>query len=704
MEKNTPENKEYFRKLTQLIELKITNLGETKFPLIRPTRGITSEGSSITPKGFSMDIDRLSPLGRTGIFELIGTPKELAQFQTEEWLSKHDAEIILVNAMTRPGFLMGDYHLLDQYEAHLHKILNSEIEKLKFSQKFKLEHRLRIREKRALDLMIGYVTEFEPHLDLDKIELRGFDVKRELYRLPHTVINALALYYNVPQKNTLEQLDALTKKKIFNPENSAHLKKLLTQAVQWRVETHLFYKTEKEIFYTTKEGEDLSGERLFLITLEIRETLQEMYRTLYPLHRATKAFTKGNVKAFQEIPLYDPDIGTINLQLEEDVRYLKAKSSHEKALALDPNNPEALQVYDCIKEQLDESKETLKYHQEQLLILKRKHGDGPKEEIATTLSDLGRAYYSLGEASKAIEYFSQALAMEREIFGGRAHPLIATSLSNLGLAYDSLGGFSKAIEYYAQALTMYKEIFGSITHPDIAICLGNLGAAYCSLGEHSNAIAYYTQALAIQKEIFGSIAHPDIATSLSNLGAAYCSLGETSKAIEYPSQALAMRREIFGSKAHPDIATSLGHLGNAYYSLGETSKAIEYHCQALAMKKEIFGNIAHPSIANSLGNLGNAYHSLGETSKAIEYHCQALTMKKEIFGSIAHPSIADSLGNLGVAYYSLGENSKAIEYFSQALAMGKEIYGSSDIHPVIANSLAWLRLAREALEKQQSKF
>ncbi|MCC6127993.1 MAG: ankyrin repeat domain-containing protein, partial [Chlamydiae bacterium] len=201
IEKNTPENKKYFRKLTKLIELKITNLGETKFPLIRPKRieGIMSEGSSLTPSGFSMDIGGLSPLGKTGVFELIGTPDELAQFQTEEWLGKHDAEIILVNAMTRPGFLMGDQRLLDKYETHLHKILDGKIEKLKFFQKFKSDDRQRIREKRALDLLIGYVTEFEPRLDLDKIELRGFDVKRELYRLPHTVINALALYYNIPQ-------------------------------------------------------------------------------------------------------------------------------------------------------------------------------------------------------------------------------------------------------------------------------------------------------------------------------------------------------------------------------------------------------------------------------------------------------------------------------------------------------------------------
>jgi len=701
IEQNTPANKEYFRKLTRLIELKIINLGETKFPLIRPKRieGMVTEGSSIVPSGFSMDIGGLSPLGRPGIFELIGTPEELVQFQTKEWFSKNDAEIILVNAMTRLGFLGGDRHLFEMYETYLDQILDSKIEKLKFSQKFKLGHRQRIREKRALDLMQGYVTEFEPRLDEDKFALRGFDVKRELYRLPHTVINALALYYDIPQKNTFKQLKALKNKKIFSSKGANHLHKLLAQAIQLRIKTHLFYKTEKEILYAAEEGEELASEELFAINSNISHALRRAYQILYPLYRATKAFTTGNLEAFRKNSFCDRAIGYMEQEDEKHLDPSKLESSYEKALALNPNNPDALRAYGNIKMVQGEAEQSLKYHEELLVVLKQKYGDGPNREIGDTLSSLGIAYDLLGELSKAIEHCSQALAMYENLCG--AKDSIAITLFFLGVIYCSSEEFSIAIEYFNQALAMQKEIYGTKAHLEIAMTLNGLGSVYMHSGDFSNAIEYYSQALAMSKELLGVIPHPAVAMTLRALGSAYASSGKPSKAVTYCSRALAMYENLCGAKGSCDVADCLISLGEACEASGEFAKMIDYHSQALAMFKELYGTKAHPSIATSLNSLGDAYNSLGESSKAIEFISQALTMRQELWGTKAHPSIATSLNSLGDAYNSLRDFSKATEYYAQALAMRQKIYGH-DIHPTVAHSANNLRMAQEALQNQKN--
>ena len=84
----TPEALAYFHLLSQLLELQIINLGETKYSVFG------EKEPSPTPKGFCLDTGGNTPLGY-GVYELIGTPKQLARFQTPEWI---DQNIILANA------------------------------------------------------------------------------------------------------------------------------------------------------------------------------------------------------------------------------------------------------------------------------------------------------------------------------------------------------------------------------------------------------------------------------------------------------------------------------------------------------------------------------------------------------------------------------------------------------------------------------
>ena len=98
---------EYFRTLSQFLELQVINLGETKLPLF-----FAEEEPSLTPSGFSMDSAGNTPLGVPGLYELIGTPAQLAQFQTIKWINRN---IILANAMSTVCLVAGDQKLLADY-------------------------------------------------------------------------------------------------------------------------------------------------------------------------------------------------------------------------------------------------------------------------------------------------------------------------------------------------------------------------------------------------------------------------------------------------------------------------------------------------------------------------------------------------------------------------------------------------------------
>ena len=68
----------YFRNLSQLIELKIINLGETAYPVFR--------GGSPTVNGYCLDRGGNTPFGQTGLYELIGNTNRIANFTSTHWI------------------------------------------------------------------------------------------------------------------------------------------------------------------------------------------------------------------------------------------------------------------------------------------------------------------------------------------------------------------------------------------------------------------------------------------------------------------------------------------------------------------------------------------------------------------------------------------------------------------------------------------
>lgn len=556
-----PERRPYFRALSELLELKIINMGETKSEIVRFKRRAEGDrpATSLVRSGFSLDSGGIRPSGKRGVYELIGTVEELARFQTEEWLQLHDAEIVLANAMRTACWVRGDRTLFNRYQREINRILESKSGPLSF---FSIG--TKIRESRALELMRGYSHEFIPRLDRDRIDLQAFDVKKELYRLPQSVISALALFYGLKKNNTLEQIDELLERGMLSEEGTTRLKRVLRSVCGLRIQTHLFYKTEKEIL---SQGEERD---LFPITPRMAQEILELYRTLIPLHQRLNLFLGGDRRAFVRSSLYDPGVGVYDDPLRADLQ------SAQSAVILNPNSYFCRLDLGSLLLKLGQGVEAIVHFEEALRLLKREHGDRPYSETAKALMSLGLAYKELREFEKGIEYLNSSLAMARELHEGRPHSEVARILTELGLIYKEHGEVDKAIEHLESSLTMTKQLHGDRAHPETARSLNQLGLVYRDLRVFGKAVECHLSSLEMLRQIHGDQPHRDIAATLSGLSNAYSEISEHEIATEQLNLSPKIFEQIYNKPPNLEIVDIIIKFVNVYKKSGQYQKAFEH--------------------------------------------------------------------------------------------------------------------------------
>lgn len=398
-EESPKENIHLLRILYRLLSLKLINMGETKIELIRSKRirDTLHPAVSLVPSGFSMDSGAISPGGKDGIYELIGSPEELAQFQKEEWFSRHQSEIILVNALATSCYIFGDEALVQSYQKKVESILDQRPSPLQ----------PKLRHSRAIELMRGHVVEFKPSLTLERTESDAFNVKKEFYRLFQTIISALALYHGIKAQSTLQQIDELKKAAIFQSDGAAQLKKVFHIIFELRIRTHLFYQDENETLCRTSEtGRD------FLITSEIDINIFEIWQTLLPLHKAAIEFLSGNRAAFSNSSFY------------------------EERLAVE---------YDVTQEAIPEDLLTAS------IVLLPRH--------ATRRAALGKNLHRRGKIDEAVLSYNESLTLLLKEHGTTPHPDTAAALTGLALAQLESDWDWRAKRTFLEALDEYNKLY-----------------------------------------------------------------------------------------------------------------------------------------------------------------------------------------------------------------------------------------------------
>lgn len=223
--------------------------------------------------------------------------------------------------------------------------------------------------------------------------------------------------------------------------------------------------------------------------------------------------------------------------------------------------------------------------------------------LSAIYSQLGNAYFYLGDYSKAMQYHKLDLTLARSMndrlgegefesnqtVAGVTHQLIsflAKSSGNLGNTLKVMGRFDEAALCCERHLTIARQLGDRLSE---GRALYNLGNVYHAKGKQLG-----------QKEGPGDFTE-EVKDSLM-------------KAVDYYQQNLALMRDIGDRSAQ---GRSCGNLGNTFYLLGDFSAAIEHHQERLRIARE-FGDKAAERRANS--NLGNSHIFLGQFELAAEHY------------------------------------------------------------------------------------
>ncbi|XP_043466982.1 G-protein-signaling modulator 2 isoform X1 [Leptopilina heterotoma] len=294
--------------------------------------------------------------------------------------------------------------------------------------------------------------------------------------------------------------------------------------------------------------------------------------------------------------------------------------------------------------------------------------------LSAIYSQLGNAYFYLGDYVKAMNYHKLDLTLARSM-GDKLGE--AKSSGNLGNTLKVMGKFDEAMICCKRHLAISKEMGDKMSEGRALYNLGNVYHAkgkqgrigYQNPGEFSEevrqclqqAVFYYEENLKLMREFCDSAAQ---GRACGNLGNTFYLLGDFQQAIFYHNERLKIARE-FGDKAAERRANS--NLGNCHIFLGEFEKAAQHYKRTLVLAKELGDRAVE---AQACDSLGNTYTLLRDYPTAVEYHLRHLEIAQQLKDRVGEGRACWSLGN---AYSAMGNHEKALHFANQHLNLSKEL-------------------------------
>ncbi|XP_037867906.1 G-protein-signaling modulator 2 [Bombyx mori] len=295
--------------------------------------------------------------------------------------------------------------------------------------------------------------------------------------------------------------------------------------------------------------------------------------------------------------------------------------------------------------------------------------------LSAIYSQMGNAYFYLGEYHKAVQYHRHDLTLARTMNDKLGE---AKASGNLGNTLKVIGKFNEAIQCCLRHLEISRSL-GDRNSEGRA--LYNLANVYHAQGKHLGkvgqndpghfpqevrecllqAVNYYEQNLVLMRELNDRLA---IGRACGNLGNTYYLLGEFNVAVQYHTERLEMAKEC-KDKAAERRAHS--NLGNSHIFLGQFENAADHYKQTLAIAEELKDEAV---VAQACYSLGNTYTLLREYRIAEEYHARHLEAARKLQDRVGEGRACWSLGN---AHAALGNHEKALYYAIEHYTISKEI-------------------------------
>nr|CAG4647869.1 EOG090X05CB [Moina brachiata] len=295
--------------------------------------------------------------------------------------------------------------------------------------------------------------------------------------------------------------------------------------------------------------------------------------------------------------------------------------------------------------------------------------------LSAIYSQLGNAYFYLGEYTKAMQYHKHDLTLARTM-GDRLGE--AKASGNLGNTLKVMGRFDEAVLCCKRHLDISRELTDKVGE---GRALYNLGNVFHAKGKHlgrlgqqdpgefpedvrnclQTAVNYYEENLELMRELADRAAQ---GRACGNLGNTHYLLGNFTQAIRFHQERLNIARE-FGDKAAERRAHS--NLGNAHIFLGEFETAAEHYKKTLLLAQDLGDRAVE---AQACYSLGNTYTLLRDYPTAIDYHLRHLRIAEELMDKVGEGRACWSLGN---AHAAMGNHEKALHYAQRHLEISREI-------------------------------
>ncbi|XP_061707848.1 G-protein-signaling modulator 2 [Cydia pomonella] len=295
--------------------------------------------------------------------------------------------------------------------------------------------------------------------------------------------------------------------------------------------------------------------------------------------------------------------------------------------------------------------------------------------LSAIYSQLGNAYFYLGDYNKAMQYHKHDLTLARTMNDKLGE---AKASGNLGNTLKVMGKFSEAIQCCKRHLEISRSLGDRLSE---GRALYNLGNVYHAQGKQlgragqndpghfpqevrdclMQAVSYYEENLELMRSLGDRQA---MGRACGNLGNTCYLLGDFARAIRYHTERLQIAQE-FGDQPAERRANS--NLGNSHIFLGEFENAAEHYKRTLALAEEL-GDAAVE--AQACYSLGNTYTLLREYRVAEEYHARHLASARKLQDRVGEGRACWSLGN---AHAALGNHEKALYYANEHYNISKEL-------------------------------
>ncbi len=285
--------------------------------------------------------------------------------------------------------------------------------------------------------------------------------------------------------------------------------------------------------------------------------------------------------------------------------------------------------------------------------VERDFTDAP-EEASRLLSQIGSAYFGVGDFSGAVR--ASKLALTRVAESERPDSLmLAAQLQNLGLVLSYAGGGDDGEAELRQSLTLWSELKGD-TARSVARALNALGVHLARRGFTSEADSLVRRAL-----ILDTMRRPLepllVAQSHRNLGHVLREQGVYADARDQYAAALHLTRGHFGED-NPEVGNGYINLGLALHGLGDGDSARALVHRGLVIRYRLLGR-EHDDIAADETHYARLLMGAGEWASAESLLVHALSIQRR--GSPRSTDLAATLRVLGMIRHTRGSVREACD-------------------------------------------